>query len=534
MDYFLAACKLANYTSPLEDAGYDDLEFLQTRTEDQLLAIAKCVSMPIGHAQRFAYAVKKSVTTAKTPATPKATAPAELPQESKPEAAIPPSPPPEAAKSPKSGEAIVICIDRSFSMRTPIDEMKAFGDNAEKTLARRSRMDAVKQIFYAFRDRVDTLDTSQDTHQSHQLGLIQFDNKIDKMLDLTPALDTFENIVDDIKARGQTAIYSVISCAVDMLRPVFKARPSIDLRVLVLTDGESNVGVSPKEALLAVNSIGATVDAIIVGDKPDANLRRIVELTGGACFNINSLSEGFQLMESEAVVSMCARRGGTPKPPFVQRKMPADFGAVKLKNVTRGKAVRTLVRPVSTPMRVASARAVAKAKPSASANKRLLKELRNVVTANLSSQGIHVLPDATSPSKQWRVLLEGPTGTPFENGVFSLLVTFPPQYPFSAPSIRFETPIFHCNVSDTGRICLEMLYAWKPSYTVVDCIKAIIVMLKNPDTDNSLRSWIAELTIAHRKYAGTDTRYVDGAKKLTVAEASLSVDGWKKKLGISS
>ena len=94
MDYFLAACKLANYTSPLEDAGYDDLEFLQTRTEDQLLAIAKCVSMPIGHAQRFAYAVKKSVTTAKTPATPKATAPAELPQESKPEAAIPPSPPP--------------------------------------------------------------------------------------------------------------------------------------------------------------------------------------------------------------------------------------------------------------------------------------------------------------------------------------------------------------------------------------------------------------------------------------------------------
>ena len=75
MDCFLASCKLANYTSALEYAGYDDLEFLQTRTEDQLLAIGKVVSMPIGHAQRFAYAVKKSVPATKTPANPTAAKP---------------------------------------------------------------------------------------------------------------------------------------------------------------------------------------------------------------------------------------------------------------------------------------------------------------------------------------------------------------------------------------------------------------------------------------------------------------------------
>jgi len=418
-------------------------------------------------------------------------------------------------------------------MRSPIDEMKAFGDNAEKTITRRSRMEAVKQIFYAFRDRVDTLDTSEGTHQ---LGLIQFDDKIDKMLDLTPALNNFEQIVDDVTARGSTAIYSVISCAVDMLRPVFEAHPQVDLRVLVLTDGESNAGVSPQAALLAVNSIGATVDAIIVGDQPDANLRRIVELTGGECFNIRSLSEGFRLMEAEAVVSLRARRGFTPKPPFVKREMPADFGAVKLKTVTSGTAVRSLVRRPTIPMKVASAHTVAKAKHTGSAtNKRLLKELQDVVTSDLGSKGIHVLPDATSPSTQWRVLLEGPTGTPFENGVFSLLVSFPSGYPFRAPSVRFETPIYHCNVSDAGRICLEILHSrWAPSVKIVDVLKAIIVMMKNPDTDSALRSWIAELTIAYRKSAGTDTRYVDGAKQLTASEASLSVAEWKKKLGITS
>lgn len=389
-------------------------------------------------------------------------------------------------------------------------------------------MEAVKQIFYAFRDRVDTLDSSAGTHQ---LGLIQFDDKIDKMLDLTPALNNFEQIVDDVEARGSTAIYSVISCAVNMLRPVFEAHPQVDLRVLVLTDGESNAGVSPQAALLAVNSIGATVDAIIVGDQPDANLRRIVELTGGECFNIRSLSEGFRLMEAEAVVSLQARRGFTPKPPFVKREMPADFGAVKLKAVTSGTAVRSLVRRAATPMRVASAHTVAKAKHTGSAvNKRLLKELQNVVTSDLGSKGIHVLPDAASPSTQWRVLLEGPAGTPFENGVFSLLVTFPSNYPFQAPNVRFETPIYHCNVSDAGRICLEILHSrWAPSVKIVDVLQAIVVMMKNPDTDSALRSWIAELTIAHRKSAGTDTRYIDGAKQLTASEASLSVAEWKKK-----
>ena len=58
---FLSTCKLAKYACALEDAGYDDLEFLQTRTEEQLLAIGKMVSMPIGHAQRFVHAIEKSI-----------------------------------------------------------------------------------------------------------------------------------------------------------------------------------------------------------------------------------------------------------------------------------------------------------------------------------------------------------------------------------------------------------------------------------------------------------------------------------------
>ena len=55
MEAFLGVCQLSRYAAALEDAGYDDVEFLQTRSEDQLLAIAQLVKMPIGHAQKFAY-----------------------------------------------------------------------------------------------------------------------------------------------------------------------------------------------------------------------------------------------------------------------------------------------------------------------------------------------------------------------------------------------------------------------------------------------------------------------------------------------
>merc|ERR1719355_41252 len=99
------------------------------------------------------------------------------------------------------------------------------------------------------------------------------------------------------------------------------------------------MGARPEEALAAVHRIGAVVDAIIVGDRPDANLRKIVNATGGECYVIGNLGEGFELLEAEGVVSLRARRGGAEKPPFQRREVAADFDAIAEKAVTRGAAV---------------------------------------------------------------------------------------------------------------------------------------------------------------------------------------------------
>merc|ERR1712072_1290034 len=139
---------------------------------------------------------------------------------------------------------------------------------------------------------------------------------------------------------GQTAIYSSIVEAVSMLEKHFEAESPTDLRILVLTDGQNNTGAPPEEALEAANRIGAVVDAIIVGNSPDANLRKIVSATDGECYQISSLGEGFELLEAEGVVSLRARRGGTDKPPFKMRENRSDLLAIREKQMTQGAAVQ--------------------------------------------------------------------------------------------------------------------------------------------------------------------------------------------------
>jgi len=47
------------------------------------------------------------------------------------------------------------------------------------------------------------------------------------------------------------------------------------------------------------------------------------------------------------------------------------------------------------------------------------------------------------------LLYRGPEGTPFEGGVFTTRLVFPPDYPLSPPKMRFVGDMFHPN----GKFC---------------------------------------------------------------------------------
>eukprot|EP00286_Rhodomonas_abbreviata_P019533 CAMPEP_0181302610 /NCGR_PEP_ID=MMETSP1101-20121128/8089_1 /TAXON_ID=46948 /ORGANISM="Rhodomonas abbreviata, Strain Caron Lab Isolate" /LENGTH=595 /DNA_ID=CAMNT_0023408073 /DNA_START=114 /DNA_END=1898 /DNA_ORIENTATION=+ len=436
----------------------------------------------------------------------------------------------------RAREAVVICVDRSGSMGSPFEEMISWGDNARKTLQNRSRMDAVKQVFYAFRDRTDSLGAGAQ----HHLGLLQFDSEIHVLLQLTNQLSLFEASVDDMKHRGSTAIYSSIMVATSMLKPLCETSPKTTLRVLVLTDGRNNSGATPQQALRAANEIGVIVDAIIVGDSPDANLLKIVSATGGECYQIKTLSDGYELMEAEAVVSLAARRGGLPvsKPAALSdEEVEAVFTSSGRTAQVRSGNYGAACAQGAAPARVVSLIDFTAAKPKptkkvrrSGSHQRITKELKALMDTS-NTQGVdwyHLFPDPDNVY-QMRVLLEGPPGTPFEGGNFVLNIVLPQDYPFKPPKMTFETQVFHCNISECGRICLNMLQdGWYPVFTISAVLEDIRSLLVEPETNDALRQWIAELTIAHRKHGDKDKRYVDSARKQTALHASKSVSEWKR------
>ena len=147
----LTAAKLSKYAAALDTAGYDDLNFLLSRTEPQLRDIANMVKMPIGHADRFVFAISKAKknasvtpplppsTSANTGSSVSAPASAAAPQPKAPATSASAASSTTAAEPPKTksrgiAECVAICIDRSGSMGGKFQEMAARGENGMATV----------------------------------------------------------------------------------------------------------------------------------------------------------------------------------------------------------------------------------------------------------------------------------------------------------------------------------------------------------------------------------------------------------------
>jgi len=98
---------------------------------------------------------------------------------------------------------------------------------------------------------------------------------------------------------------------------------------------------------------------------------------------------------------------------------------------------------------------------------------------------------------EWRAGIEGPPNTPYEGGFFCLLIEFEEGYPFVPPKIQFTTPVFHPNVSQRGKICLNMLKAsegeWSALMTVESLCLAILTLMQAPNPDDPLNNFAAKL-----------------------------------------
>lgn len=83
----------------------------------------------------------------------------------------------------------------------------------------------------------------------------------------------------------------------------------------------------------------------------------------------------------------------------------------------------------------------------------------------------------------WEVLIEGPHASPYEGGVFKVVLQFSEDYPFKAPNVQFITRTWNPSISEKGEICLEMLQKWKPVTQAQHIIVALRSLLQDPSPD---------------------------------------------------
>ena len=109
----------------------------------------------------------------------------------------------------------------------------------------------------------------------------------------------------------------------------------------------------------------------------------------------------------------------------------------------------------------------------------------------------------------------GPQGSPYEGGVFYLIIDFPQDYPFRPPKIAFTTRIYHCNINSTGGICLDILKdEWSPALTISKVLLSICSLMDDPNPDDPLVPEIAELLKKDKE------KHDNNAKSFTLMYAS--------------
>lgn len=100
----------------------------------------------------------------------------------------------------------------------------------------------------------------------------------------------------------------------------------------------------------------------------------------------------------------------------------------------------------------------------------------------------------------WNATIFGPEKTPYHGGIFKLEINFNDKYPFKPPTIIFKTPIYHCNISKQGSICLDILKdQWSPALTISKVLLSICSLLAEPNPSDPLEPEIAKLLVENRE-----------------------------------
>jgi len=115
--------------------------------------------------------------------------------------------------------------------------------------------------------------------------------------------------------------------------------------------------------------------------------------------------------------------------------------------------------------------------------KRILKDIKILRDSNLNELGIYFNTDDNN-IYNIQILLIGPIDSPYSYGNYLFDITFPSNYPFCPPDVKYCTQglgiRFNPNLYICGKVCLSLLNTWSgPQWTSCNTLLSIILSIQS-------------------------------------------------------
>ncbi|KAK9452248.1 ubiquitin-conjugating enzyme/RWD-like protein [Limtongia smithiae] len=139
--------------------------------------------------------------------------------------------------------------------------------------------------------------------------------------------------------------------------------------------------------------------------------------------------------------------------------------------------------------------------------RRIGRELQDVTADSQAGVKLELVND--SDLSHLKGYFTGPPGTPYAGGQYKVDIQIPDDYPFKPPVMKFDTKVYHPNISSqTGAICLDILKdKWSPVFTLRSSLLSLQSLLSTPEPNDPQDAEVAKHYLTDRKGFDNTARY---------------------------